>query len=729
MAMLKMGNAPGAPSSVPIFFSDRPAELAAFEPEGSIATVLSLERRVLLSRCAHAATGLLAGSSKMCEGQEKYKFFVHSPESLLVVASSTFPHSVGLDAVGRQGTLDLHRIPLQRAFPSSTTEGPPRKARSVAYPPSPSPTTEDALFSPALTPLTTPTPSPAAVTATPTTGPTRPAKLRPRPTPTSQSHWDSVRGHTTLASGRRNGRNILSQLCGEPIFTSSYSMNDQFRQSAQDGHGGHSGQQNGLPAPQGSMYNVQPYTSQSHPQQQQQQHHQQHQMLPPPSSSGPYTNGFTQNATASSPQSTTPTTHAMPPMALRTLQPNTHPQPYMIGSTSLGQPSHLPTSMGAPMSHGLSDLRMNPGSHLYSGMNSGMLPILSDSQQEPLHVVGQQGRRGVLPTHPGRPPPTGKTPLNAQKNSEGKFECPHCNKTYLHLKHLKRHLLRHTGERPYSCSLCKDTFSRSDILKRHFQKCSIRRGNPNNLSHLQHAHAHLGRHHRRQSGVEGSYLSGTGVQPMYDDTTYSSTTGMTSIPAMAGLSGDANGYSDGLPAISMHQAMSARNSRSNSLNQMPGDMDPHRRSMPNGMDFGARLYNGAPAGIPNGMSQSLYTYRDPLGHQAQNMAVSSAPSGFGYDPTVTHNDREPRRHDLSEQGQGHGQGQGLSGPFPGVSQSNADGLHNTQASLQNTHGNLNNTHGTLNNTHGNLSNNTQSNGSRWNGSFNTDSKPNSSMGS
>ena len=34
------------------------------------------------------------------------------------------------------------------------------------------------------------------------------------------------------------------------------------------------------------------------------------------------------------------------------------------------------------------------------------------------------------------------------------------------------------------CVLCRDTFSRSDILKRHFQKCSIRRGNPTGVSHL-----------------------------------------------------------------------------------------------------------------------------------------------------------------------------------------------------------------------------------------------------
>ena len=40
------------------------------------------------------------------------------------------------------------------------------------------------------------------------------------------------------------------------------------------------------------------------------------------------------------------------------------------------------------------------------------------------------------------------------------------------------------------CHLCKDTFSRSDILKRHFQKCSIRRGNPTGANHLAHQRRH-----------------------------------------------------------------------------------------------------------------------------------------------------------------------------------------------------------------------------------------------
>ena len=64
------------------------------------------------------------------------------------------------------------------------------------------------------------------------------------------------------------------------------------------------------------------------------------------------------------------------------------------------------------------------------------------------HVVGSQGRRGVLPSAPGREAvPSAaansvKNPQIPQKDADGKFPCPHCSKTYLHAKHLKRHLLR-----------------------------------------------------------------------------------------------------------------------------------------------------------------------------------------------------------------------------------------------------------------------------------------------
>ncbi|BCS08706.1 hypothetical protein ALUC_21076A [Aspergillus luchuensis] len=124
-------------------------------------------------------------------------------------------------------------------------------------------------------------------------------------------------------------------------------------------------------------------------------------------------------------------------------------------------------------------------------------------------VVGSQGRRGILPSVPGRATPvtngvngTAKNTTIPAKDADGKFPCPHCNKTYLHAKHLKRHLLRHTGDRPYMCVLCKDTFSRSDILKRHFQKCSLRRGNPTGATHLSHPQAHLKRSQAAQNAVK-----------------------------------------------------------------------------------------------------------------------------------------------------------------------------------------------------------------------------------
>ncbi|KAJ5051982.1 uncharacterized protein L3040_001743 [Drepanopeziza brunnea f. sp. 'multigermtubi'] len=157
-------------------------------------------------------------------------------------------------------------------------------------------------------------------------------------------------------------------------------------------------------------------------------------------------------------------------------------------------------------------MQMQPGMHPY-GQNN----MLMQDMEPPTHVVGSQGRRGILPSAPGRPAvsanSSGKHALIPAKDADGKFPCPHCTKTYLHAKHLKRHLLRHTGDRPYMCILCRDTFSRSDILKRHFQKCSIRRGNPTGASHLSHSQAHLkkpnsGPHRSTNSMPDGNELMG-----------------------------------------------------------------------------------------------------------------------------------------------------------------------------------------------------------------------------
>ncbi|KAK3324250.1 fungal-specific transcription factor domain-containing protein [Cercophora scortea] len=196
-----------------------------------------------------------------------------------------------------------------------------------------------------------------------------------------------------------------------------------------------------------------------------------------------------------------------------------HPQPIAPAPSSGG--GRVPPVL-RPMPAGGVNTMSQPG------MNSpyAQSPLMAQQSMlpegdQPTHVVGSQGRRGILPSAPGKPaaPAAGTAAKNQipQKDADGKFPCPHCTKTYLHAKHLKRHLLRHTGDRPYMCVLCRDTFSRSDILKRHFIKCSVRRGNPTGASHLSHPQAHVKKNAAQQKamGNDGdvNHINGMGNMP------------------------------------------------------------------------------------------------------------------------------------------------------------------------------------------------------------------------
>lgn len=86
-----------------------------------------------------------------------------------------------------------------------------------------------------------------------------------------------------------------------------------------------------------------------------------------------------------------------------------------------------------------------PGSSSQAAFTHMPIP----TQTEPTHVVGSQGRRGILPCANGRPiavanaGTTKSSTANLKKDpNDGKWPCDHCNKRYLHAKHLKRHLLR-----------------------------------------------------------------------------------------------------------------------------------------------------------------------------------------------------------------------------------------------------------------------------------------------
>lgn len=119
-------------------------------------------------------------------------------------------------------------------------------------------------------------------------------------------------------------------------------------------------------------------------------------------------------------------------------------------STAMSHPQPIAPAPAPRMPQTLRPMPAPNGMHM-QGMQSPYGPngMISQLDMEPpTHVVGSQGRRGILPSAPGRPavtqtgPGAGKSTMIPAKDADGKFPCPHCTKTYLHAKHLKRHLLR-----------------------------------------------------------------------------------------------------------------------------------------------------------------------------------------------------------------------------------------------------------------------------------------------
>lgn len=121
------------------------------------------------------------------------------------------------------------------------------------------------------------------------------------------------------------------------------------------------------------------------------------------------------------------------------------------------------------------------------------------------------------------------------------------------------------------CVLCKDTFSRSDILKRHFQKCSIRRGNPTGATHLSHPHAHLKRTQQQQQAAANAAAANP-ANPIKDEVS-------NPVPASNGVMGahfgdgtvNGNGMAHGRPGYADQQPLGFTMSSVNGMNRGPGD--------------------------------------------------------------------------------------------------------------------------------------------------------------
>lgn len=52
-----------------------------------------------------------------------------------------------------------------------------------------------------------------------------------------------------------------------------------------------------------------------------------------------------------------------------------------------------------------------------------------------------------------------------------KYQCSYCLKKFGWPTDLKRHILIHTGERPFQCKSCDCSFTRNFLLKKHQRKC------------------------------------------------------------------------------------------------------------------------------------------------------------------------------------------------------------------------------------------------------------------
>ncbi|KAJ5283452.1 hypothetical protein N7505_001432, partial [Penicillium chrysogenum] len=213
------------------------------------------------------------------------------------------------------------------------------------------------------------------------------------------------------------------------------------------------------------------------------------------------------------------------------------------------------------------------GAFSYSdGKGWGMTPDVNGANGSPYakepprtQVVGSQGRRDIFPSVPGRATPvsngvngTAKSTTILAKDADGKFPCPHCNKTYLHAKHLKRHLLRLEFSKPAR-------MKKIEIPQRHFEKCPIRRGNPTGATHVSHPQAHLKRSQQQATAAAAANSPKSLQDEVSNPVPHSN--GVMSTQFDGAVNG--NGMAAGRPGYTEQQPLGFKMQSVNGMNRAP----------------------------------------------------------------------------------------------------------------------------------------------------------------
>lgn len=173
------------------------------------------------------------------------------------------------------------------------------------------------------------------------------------------------------------------------------------------------------------------------------------------------------------------------------------------------------------------------------------------------------------------------------------------------------------------CHLCKDTFSRSDILKRHFQKCSIRRGNPTGANHLAHQRRNTNSNRLSVSSTEPIGLANI---PEVAGQPYTNGTGVVNgVQSSPTVNGDHSSYASSVAS------MSGRSSRANSLIHPPTLGGDSRHSL-TGMTNPPMVSNA-----PNGerIPASTAGYGQSFGMRPHSMSNPMPPT-YGFNGLGSH---------------------------------------------------------------------------------------------